>query len=109
MEFGSLIPYAGDFVITITVCLLIVLGGLGFFVWSDIYSARDNGRLHTQTKIVLRVTLLLIALAQWSFLLQNTTTRPPLAMKTCSINFCRLCFNRSLPVRPVTPKWTRLL
>ena len=36
MEFGSLIPYAGDFVITITVCLLIVLGGLGFFVWSDI-------------------------------------------------------------------------
>ena len=62
MEFGSLIPYAGDFVITITVCLLIVLGGLGFFVWSDIYSARDNGRLHTQTKIVLRVTLLLIAL-----------------------------------------------
>lgn len=58
--YGSLAPYTGDFVVTVTISLLIVLGGLGFFVWSDIYSVHDSGRLHTQTKIVLRSTVLLI-------------------------------------------------
>lgn len=58
--YSSLAAYSGDFVVTVTISLLIVLGGLGFFVWSDIYSVRDNGRLHTQTKIVLRATALLL-------------------------------------------------
>ena len=59
----SLGGYTGDFVVTVTISLLIILGGLGFFVWSDIYSARDNkGRLHTQSKIVLRSTALLLLL-----------------------------------------------
>ena len=59
----SLGGYTGDFAVTVTISLLIILGGLGFFVWSDIYSARDNkGRLHTQSKIVLRSTALLLLL-----------------------------------------------
>lgn len=59
----SLGGYTGDFVVTVTISLLIILGGLGFFVWSDIYSARDNkGRLHTQSKIVLSSTAMLLLL-----------------------------------------------
>lgn len=67
--FGSLAAYRGDFVVTITICLLIVLGGLGFFVWNDVYAGRDNGRLHTQSKIVLRTTGLLILVGAVFFFL----------------------------------------
>ncbi|WP_458862623.1 TrkH family potassium uptake protein [Acidaminobacterium chupaoyuni] len=65
--FSSLGSYRGDFVVTITIALLIVIGGLGFFVWSDIYASSEKGRLHTHTKIVLRTTAILLVLGTLSF------------------------------------------
>lgn len=69
-EFSSLVPYASDAVVNLVVSALIILGGIGFFVWSDI---ADTGlrfrkfRLHT--KIVLSTTAALITVSFLIFLL----------------------------------------
>lgn len=61
--FGSLAPYAGNFAVTMTLTALIVMGGLGFFVWGDLYGGKGDSRrrLQTHTKIVLWSTGLLLA------------------------------------------------
>lgn len=59
--YSSFTAYATDPVINIALMLLIVVGGLGFVVWSDVVSKRfrwKNYCLHT--KMVISVTLILI-------------------------------------------------
>ena len=59
--YASFTAYATDPVINITIMLLIIVGGLGFVVWSDVVSKRfrwKNYCLHT--KMVISVTLILI-------------------------------------------------
>lgn len=58
---SSLITGAQNWILNLVVMLLIVVGGLGFFVWSDILHCRlrfSRYRLHT--KIVICTTVLLI-------------------------------------------------
>lgn len=57
----SLVPLASDPVVMTVVSLLIIAGGLGFFVWMDIIGYRKRKRLGLQSKIVLLFTLILIA------------------------------------------------
>ena len=60
-QYASFTSYAADPVINIVLMLLIVVGGLGFVVWSDVVSKRfhwKNYCLHT--KMVISVTLILI-------------------------------------------------
>ena len=60
-QYASFTSYAVDPVINIVLMLLIVVGGLGFVVWSDVVSKRfhwKNYCLHT--KMVISVTLILI-------------------------------------------------
>ncbi len=61
-EFVSLMPYVGDFVINVTVMGLIVFGGLGFFVWADLYRYKPGVgyQFKLQTILVLTVTAILI-------------------------------------------------
>ena len=54
--FQSLIGWAEDPLVNITVMALIVLGGLGFFVWSDVWDKHSFRRLRLHTKIVLTAT-----------------------------------------------------
>lgn len=56
----SLMPYSSDPVVITVVALLIIAGGLGFFVWTDIISYRSKKRLTLQSKIVLLFTVILI-------------------------------------------------
>ncbi len=51
----NLMDYRGDFIINLTVPLLIILGGLGYLVLLEIYNFRQKSltRLSTHTKIVL--------------------------------------------------------
>jgi len=61
--FASLTGFMGDAVVNTVVMLLIIIGGLGFFVWEDIRINRlhfKRYRLHT--KIVLGVTAVLLVL-----------------------------------------------
>ncbi len=56
---GSLIPFAADPVVNITLILLITLGGLGFFVWEDILRSRRFRRMSVHTRLVLVISALL--------------------------------------------------
>lgn len=59
--YSSLMSYRADALVNITVMLLIIIGGLGFIVWEDLYTKRlrfSRYRLHT--KLVLTTTLALI-------------------------------------------------
>lgn len=58
-NFSSLTKYVGDPVVNITIIGLIILGGLGFVVISDVYSHRQ-GKLTLHTKLVLKFTAGLI-------------------------------------------------
>ncbi len=59
--FTSLTAFAGDPVVNLTVMFLIVFGGLGFFVWENLWlHRRDKRHFSLQTKIVLLATVTLI-------------------------------------------------
>ncbi len=62
-EFTSLTRYVGDPTVNLTVCALIIVGGIGFFVWDDVYTHRLNFRRYSlHTKIVLVTTAALLVL-----------------------------------------------
>lgn len=59
--FSSLTAYTADPLVNTTIMILIVLGGLGFFVWSDIKTSKFRFRkFKLHTKVVLITTLALI-------------------------------------------------
>lgn len=70
----SLCAFVGDPVISLTVVLLIIIGGIGFFVWGDIVKNGIHVTKYTlHTKIVLTVTAVLVfvgwllfALIEWN-------------------------------------------
>ena len=68
--FGSVSPgasvaiWSGDPVVLLTLSALIVIGGLGFFVWEEMWEKRRFSRFSVYTKLVLLITGFLI-LAGW--------------------------------------------
>lgn len=62
-EFTSITHYSAQPVINLTIMLLIVIGGIGFLVWEDIYKHKWRIREYrTQSKVVLMVSAALIVL-----------------------------------------------
>lgn len=60
-EFSSLTEYESDPIVNLVVMILIVMGGLGFFVWSDLVKQKFKFRkLRLHSKIVLITTAVLI-------------------------------------------------
>ena len=60
-NYSSLTSYAGDPIVCLTVPLLIIIGGLGFFVWKDIKDNRFHFRKYElHTKLVLIMTAILV-------------------------------------------------
>lgn len=61
--FASLTYYMAHPVINITIILLIVIGGIGFLTWEDVYSNKLNFKKYRmQSKVILLVTGLLIVI-----------------------------------------------
>lgn len=59
--FSSLVPYADDPLVSLTIVGLIFLGGLGFLVWTDLLKCRFHfRRFSLHTKVALNATLFLI-------------------------------------------------
>lgn len=59
--YTSLMPYQTDILVNLTIMSLIVIGGLGFVVWDDIWEHKLRyARYRLHTKIVLLMTLVLI-------------------------------------------------
>jgi len=59
--YPSLTAYVGNPVINITVMLLIIIGGIGFLTWEDVYTNKHHiKRYRMQSKVILLTTTLLI-------------------------------------------------
>ncbi|MCY9591414.1 Trk family potassium uptake protein [Paenibacillus chitinolyticus] len=75
--FTSLTAYAGDFITNAVTMALIVLGGIGFIVMSDVMDYRKTKRLTLHSKVVLSATSILIvtgALVIFVFEYSNSKT-----------------------------------
>lgn len=60
--YNSLCNYTGDWLVIGTISALIIIGGIGFIVWDDIYKKRLHFRSYLlHTKIVLVTTVILLA------------------------------------------------
>lgn len=61
---NSLIKYSGDWMVCLTIMLLIIIGGLGFTVWDDIVeNIKKRKKFHqltAHTKLVLLITAILL-------------------------------------------------
>ena len=61
-EYSSFTAYAGDPLVSLTICALILIGGTGFLVWEDLVRNTYHWRRYRlQTKVVLWMNLLLTA------------------------------------------------
>ncbi|MWC26809.1 TrkH family potassium uptake protein [Paenibacillus sp. MMS18-CY102] len=60
-EYRSLTMYVNDPIVNFTAMGLIILGGLGFIVMSDLIEYRTNKRLSLHSKVVLTMTGILLA------------------------------------------------
>ena len=59
--FASLTSYSDDALVNLTICALIVVGGMGYVVWSDIWDKKFRYRKYRlHTRIVLWATLILV-------------------------------------------------
>ena len=61
--FSSLLSYGSDPRVNLVIAGLIIWGGLGFLTWKDIFTKRRKvGRYSLQSRLILRVTFLLIVI-----------------------------------------------
>ncbi len=82
--FSSLTSYAENPIIILTVSLLIVIGGLGFYVWREIYEFRIGKKLSLHSRIVIWTTLILIVLGavlMYLFEMDNVNTIKNMSFK----------------------------
>ncbi len=60
-EFCSLTSYSDDILVNLVIMTLIIIGGIGFIVWDDIYHNKFNFKKYMlHTKVVVTVTAILI-------------------------------------------------
>lgn len=66
---SSLSAYATNPLVCLTICGLIIIGGLGFCVWGDVLRCRFRfSRFQLNTKVIIVTTLILLALPTFMFL-----------------------------------------
>jgi trk system potassium uptake protein TrkH len=79
-EFSSLTTYQSNILVNLTLMLLIVFGGLGFYVWNDITNKRFKfNKYKLQSKLVIITTIFLILIPTVYFFFfeyKDLTMRP---------------------------------
>ena len=73
--FSSLVAWNGDPVVILTTGLLIIIGGLGFVVWSDLLSFKKTKRLNFHSKVILIMTGSLLLVGTAFFLIAEYENR----------------------------------
>ncbi|NCD05194.1 MAG: ATPase [Spirochaetia bacterium] len=66
-NFTSISNYSNNVIMNLTTAILIIIGGLGFFVIYDIFSFKKNKRLRTHSKIVLTMSFSLLVFGTFYF------------------------------------------
>ncbi|MGJ7909623.1 TrkH family potassium uptake protein [Neobacillus sp. LXY-1] len=82
-EFHSLTGYVDDPTVTLTICALITLGGIGFIVMNELYEYRRSKRLSLHTKIVIMTSIFLVVFGTIGIFFldyNNVKTLKPLSM-----------------------------
>ena len=75
--FPSLTEYSGNILINVVIMLLIIIGGIGFLTWDDIYTNKLNfKRYRMQSKIILMTTACLILFPTVFFYICDLTKLP---------------------------------
>lgn len=96
-QFTSLTHYAYDPLVCLTVCLLIIIGGVGFCVWDDILECKGNiKKMCLHTKIVLCSTMTLLIISTFCFLLFEQNN-PLFANRTFGEKLLVSFFNATTP------------
>lgn len=88
-NFSSLTSFAENPIIILTIAALIVIGGLGFAVWTEIYNYRGFGKfsLHSKIVIVSTASLLIIGwILMMLFEINNSATLGRMSFKGKLIN-----------------------
>ena len=83
-NFKSVTAYANNSVIILTIAALITIGGLGFYVWVEIYNCKDIKKLSLHSRIVIYTTLVLIvggAILMYIFEMKNPYTMQGMSVK----------------------------
>ncbi len=82
-QFSSLTAFGGDGYFNTVVCLLIVMGGIGFLTWDDILTKKTHIKEYRmQTKVILVTTFILIALPALFFFFEDFA-KEPLGRRIC--------------------------
>ncbi|MCG8500281.1 MAG: TrkH family potassium uptake protein [Firmicutes bacterium] len=82
-KFTSLTAYVDDPIVNLTIMALVIIGGLGFYVWNNIYKAKNVNDLKLHTKLVLLISAVLLAGGFIFFFLlefNNPDTLKPLSL-----------------------------
>jgi trk system potassium uptake protein TrkH len=83
-DFNSLTGFADNAVVILTVSALVVVGGLGFYVWVEIYNCTSIKRMSLHSKVVIYMTLVLIvggAIFMYLFEMNNPSTMQGMSIK----------------------------
>ncbi len=91
--FTSLTTMNTNPIIMIVIPLLIIAGGLGFFVWHDILEYRKKKRLALQSKVVIFTTIILILLGTFGTLLFEWTNPDTLGGESLIYKISNSFFN----------------
>ncbi|WMI81368.1 TrkH family potassium uptake protein [Anaerotignum sp. MB30-C6] len=81
--FSSLVTYYDDILVNVTVISLIVIGGIGFLVWDDVYRCRlkwKKYRLHTKIVLASSATMVFGG-ALLFFILESSVTGAGMGLK----------------------------
>ena len=86
--YSSLVPFADDAVVNLTICALITIGGIGFLVWDDILKTKCRfKRFRLHTKIVVTVSAILTLGSALLFLVfEKDFTNAGLGVKESLLN-----------------------
>jgi trk system potassium uptake protein TrkH len=83
-DFKSVTEYANNSVVILTISALIAIGGLGFYVWLEIYNCKGIKRLSLHSRVVIYMTLILIiggAILMYLFEMNNPSTMEGMSIK----------------------------
>lgn len=83
-NFNSVTAYANNSVVILTIAALIIIGGLGFYVWVEIYNYKGIKKLSLHSRVVIYTTLVLIvggAILMYIFEKNNPLTMQAMPIK----------------------------
>lgn len=93
----SVAPFVGDYIINLTICMLIILGGLGFTVYIDITKNRKFSRFSLHTKIVLLMSATLLILGTVVFYILESNNPLTLGKLSFSEKILASFFQSTVP------------